>query len=61
MLKAGGHSTWSTIGKGGIVIGLGALKGVSVDREAMSMTVQSGALNKDVLVKLVEARVCHYW
>jgi hypothetical protein len=40
MLKAGGHSPWSTIGKDGIVKELGTLKVISVDREAMSVTIQ---------------------
>jgi hypothetical protein len=61
MLKTGGHSPWSTMRKDGMAKGLGTLKVISVDRETMSVTVQGRALTKDVLVKLVEAGVCHYW
>jgi hypothetical protein len=40
--KAGGHSSWSTIGKDGIVVDLSALNGVSVDRDAMTVTARGG-------------------
>lgn len=57
--KAGGHSPWPTIGKDGIMVHLSALIDVSVDRKAMTVTVQRGALQGDMLAKFAEAGVCH--
>jgi len=38
--KAGGHSSWSTIGMDGIVVDLSALNDVGVDRNVTTVTVQ---------------------
>ncbi|KFY29800.1 hypothetical protein V494_08470 [Pseudogymnoascus sp. VKM F-4513 (FW-928)] len=56
--KAGGHSLWSTIGAGGIVIDLTALNAVTVDKEAGTVTVSGGSQIKDAVAPLYAAGLC---
>ncbi|KAK7001631.1 hypothetical protein R3P38DRAFT_2558324 [Favolaschia claudopus] len=46
--KSGGHSLWSTIGKGGFILDLSLLKHISVDTEKKCVTVGSGVLVKEL-------------
>ncbi|RAH50028.1 FAD-binding oxidoreductase [Aspergillus brunneoviolaceus CBS 621.78] len=51
----GGHSAWSTIGEGGVIIDLSNYTHVSVDEAARTATLVGGVLSKQVGLRLAEA------
>ena len=54
VVKSGGCSEWSTIGKSGLVIDLTDYSAVSVDDEAQTATIRGGITQKEVAVRLAE-------
>ncbi|KAH7382520.1 hypothetical protein DE146DRAFT_623490 [Phaeosphaeria sp. MPI-PUGE-AT-0046c] len=55
--KSGGHSTWSTIDRHGIVIDLTRYAGIDVDVEKKQATLKGSILSKEVSVALADARL----
>ncbi|PYI30570.1 FAD binding domain-containing protein [Aspergillus indologenus CBS 114.80] len=51
----GGHSAWSTIGEGGVIIDLSNYTHISVDEAARTATLVGGVLSKQVGLRLAEA------
>lgn len=49
---SGGHSSWSTVGREGIVIDLSHYKGVSLDTSTHEATVKGGTLMKELQTAL---------
>lgn len=58
VVKAGGHSEWSTIGQGGIIIDLGRYSGVDYDENSKTATLRGSILAKDLAVKLAQHGRC---
>lgn len=56
--KAGGHSSWSTIGPEGIVIDLSSYNAVTVDKVTNTVRVQPGVLNKKLVQSLFDEGLC---
>ena len=56
--EAGGHSVWSTIGSGGLVIDLSGLKKIAVDKSAKTVQVQAGVLSKELIQALFDDGLC---
>ena len=46
--KAGGHSSWSTIGPEGFVLDLSLMRGVEIDVEKQTATASAGTLVGDI-------------
>ncbi|PWY82037.1 FAD binding domain-containing protein [Aspergillus heteromorphus CBS 117.55] len=53
--SSGGHSAWSTIGEGGVIIDLSNYVDIRVDEEAKTATLVGGVLSKEVGLRLAEA------
>lgn len=56
--KVGGSSTWSQIGKEGILLDLALLKGTSIDNVAQTVTVQAGVLTKEIHEAVAKEGFC---
>ncbi|RAL16638.1 FAD-binding oxidoreductase [Aspergillus homomorphus CBS 101889] len=53
--SSGGHSAWSTIGEGGVIIDLRNYTDITVNKETKTATLVGGVLSKQVGVRLAEA------
>ncbi|KAI1134308.1 FAD-binding domain-containing protein [Hypoxylon sp. FL0543] len=56
--KAGGHSSWSTIGSSGFILDLSQIRSVEVDSEKQTATASAGALVGDVVKAVGEKGYC---
>ncbi|KAI1407333.1 FAD-binding domain-containing protein [Hypoxylon sp. FL1857] len=56
--KAGGHSSWSTIGASGFILDLSQVRSVEVDTEKQTATASAGALVGDVVKAVNEKGYC---
>ncbi|OTA75649.1 hypothetical protein M434DRAFT_88308 [Hypoxylon sp. CO27-5] len=58
VVKAGGHSSWSTIGSSGFILDLSQIRSVEVDSEKQTATASAGALVGDVTRAVNEKGYC---
>lgn len=55
VMRSGGHSEWSTIGKNGIIIDLSRYSGIEVNIDSQRAKMRGSILSKGVAVRLAEA------
>lgn len=55
VIKSGGHSIWSTIGKHGFVIDLSNYSGIAVEAKGPVAKLRGSILSEDVAVHLADA------
>lgn len=56
--KAGGHSSWSTVGQDGFVLDFSLMRAVEVDTAKRTATASAGTLVGDIVSAVAEKGYC---